>query len=620
MNLGELYVTLRASFDEFNRNNEEAKKKLKGVSDEMGGVVKSSTLMRAAVLGAAVAIGVALIGLTKKALEAGDQMGKAAIRAGTTAGAFSELAYAAGTVGVDVNGMSDAMREMNQTVNQAEQGLEKPARAMRALGLEAKELKGLRPEKTFEIIVQRISELPSAADKSRAALELFGAAGAQLLPLFEKGAKGIKAAREEAVRLGAAMSDDQVKKLSDAHDSIDRLKASWDGFAVTLGSKVAPALTRVFDILTRSGPQESEESLQYKLQGLEHGESPEAKAQAAAIRKQLKAMQDLRHGVTGKRTGRREADGGGEAIGFVAAQGDEDRIKAAEEEAKELKAIQKDINDWMVGNYADLNATVKAGADQTTQDLEEQGQARMDIADAQYLHERDLEEQRKNLQTARLEELYKAVATEGELENARYAAALDMLETYSDAEIDAVGGYQEIREQMEKDHQARLKDIVQSGAADMAAFQAMSWNNQVETVAGSISRMTAGVASGNKKMFELHKAASLAQAVVSLPAAIIDSYKNAGGYPWGIAAAAAMAAAGAAQIAQIKNAHYGGGATAAPSAGGGAAPGATGAEGGGRVISVEGLDTNSLFTGKSVRGLLDAINEALADGGKLVIT
>jgi hypothetical protein len=144
----------------------------------------------------------------------------------------------------------------------------------------------------------------------------------------------------------------------------------------------------------------------------------------------------------------------------------------------------------------------------------------------------------------------------------------------------------------------------------------MSWDRQVTTVAGQIANMTAGVASGNRKMFELNKAAALAQAAVGLPAAIIDSYKNAGGYPLGIAAAAAMAAAGAAQIAQIKNAKFGGG--LAPSQAGTPATPVASARAA-QTINISGLSSDAIFSGSSVRGLLERLQEAINDGGTLVL-
>ena len=64
------------------------------------------------------------------------------------------------------------------------------------------------------------------------------------------------------------------------------------------------------------------------------------------------------------------------------------------------------------------------------------------------------------------------------------------------------------------------------------------------------------VSRSNKTLFDIHKALSLANAAVSLPSAVVQSFENAGGYPWGLIPAGLMAAAGAVQIATISGSTF----------------------------------------------------------------
>lgn len=77
-----------------------------------------------------------------------------------------------------------------------------------------------------------------------------------------------------------------------------------------------------------------------------------------------------------------------------------------------------------------------------------------------------------------------------------------------------------------------------------------------------------GAAKQSKEMFEIQKTLALANVAVTLPDAIMKSWDNAGGYPWGIIPAGLMAAAGIAQI-QAINATSFGSKPKTPSAGGG---------------------------------------------------
>jgi hypothetical protein len=201
---------------------------------------------------AAISVGsIAAIGA--RAIQMGDDLNKAAIKAGIGGKAISELAHAAKMADVDLGGLSNSLRFMQKNLSEAGTGAKGPLLALKALGLELKDIQGLAADKQFEVLADRISELKDPADKTRAATELFGRAGADLLPMFEDGAEGIRKAREEAEKLGKSFSDEQIGQMAEADDAIKRLNASWEGFAFTLTAAVAPALTNIFDLLSGNG-------------------------------------------------------------------------------------------------------------------------------------------------------------------------------------------------------------------------------------------------------------------------------------------------------------------------------------------------------------------------------
>lgn len=198
-----------------------------------------------------VGIGAILTRNASAAIEFGDEIEKATAKTGIGAEAISELAFAAKQSDIDLAGLTTALKRMQVNLSEiASSG--KANDTLTALGLTIEELKRLQPEDQFELLADRIAALKDPADRTRAAVDLFGKAGADLLPLFEDGAAGIRALREEAQRLGATLTGEQAKALAAADDSIKRLKQSWSGLARTLTAEVAPALTRVFDILSNA--------------------------------------------------------------------------------------------------------------------------------------------------------------------------------------------------------------------------------------------------------------------------------------------------------------------------------------------------------------------------------
>ena len=124
---------------------------------------------------------------------------------------------------------------------------------------------------------------------------------------------------------------------------------------------------------------------------------------------------------------------------------------------------------------------------------------------------------------------------------------------------------------------------------------------------------------------------TLAKAVVALPSAVMLSFSNGGGYPWGLIPAALMAAQGLKQISAIKSASFGGGGSVASVSGGSTSPsspvtgglpaGSTATPGGDerpvpqRVsITLEGRG----FSKDDVRELIEQINEEVGDGAELI--
>jgi hypothetical protein len=72
---------------------------------------------------------------------------------------------------------------------------------------------------------------------------------------------------------------------------------------------------------------------------------------------------------------------------------------------------------------------------------------------------------------------------------------------------------------------------------------------QFETIASSASTIL-------RSLFGKNKAAAIAAALIDTAAAVVSSFKNGGGWPWGLIPAAAMAAAGYAQIQKIRSTEF----------------------------------------------------------------
>jgi len=258
---------LRAEIDKVRKELKDLKTSTKGIDDglkEFGATAKSVF----GALGIATSIaGIAsqMYSAAKAAVAFGDDMQKAAAKTGIGAGQFALLADAAKMSDVDVGALSNSLKKMQIAISEAGSGSKTQLANFAALGIEFENLRQLSPEDQFLRIADQISKLETPADRTRAAVELFGKAGADLLPFFEQGAAGIKKATDEIERLGGKLTDDQIQKLADVDDAVKRLSQSWANLARTLTAEVAPAVTEVLNRLAGNTADQVSTDLAFAL-------------------------------------------------------------------------------------------------------------------------------------------------------------------------------------------------------------------------------------------------------------------------------------------------------------------------------------------------------------------
>lgn len=241
--------------------------------------------------------------------------------------------------------------------------------------------------------------------------------------------------------------------------------------------------------------------------------------------------------------------------------------------------------------------------------------------------ERELLQREQKFQ--RLEEQHQ---TDMETLNARREEELAVVAYWESQHTDQKARAEELRRRIEKKYsEDREKQIIKDAQTQirydqLTAQQRILYHNRMGAALQQIGGTWAG------KLFKINQAAALANAAVSLPSAVVKSFENAGGYPWGIIPAGLMLVEGLAQIATIKSQSFdgGGGGVSMPSMGGAGGgmpvPGAPldnvnqffepGAQPNNQLqieISMRDFSDDALLTGKQVNGLIEQINEALRE-------
>lgn len=225
--------------------------------------------------------------------------------------------------------------------------------------------------------------------------------------------------------------------------------------------------------------------------------------------------------------------------------------------------------------------------------------------------EREEETQRRLLQirheyeSRRLGQFLSSLVSEEEAEAEALRRRLQLSQQYSDESLDTL--FAGIDKAMEEDKKA---------ADASAELEEKKKKQKIAAVSSTFSNLAQLMNTESRGLFEIGKTAAVAGAIVDGYAAVSKTMASVP-YPLNIPLAAAQAAASAAQVSGILSTKFGDKSAGQAFTGGqvgnvSAQPvGPTSPD---RIVSVQGIDPNQLFTGRQI---VDLINEAQADGARI---
>lgn len=152
--------------------------------------------------------------------------------------------------------LTSSMRTLSKQIIEARNPSSDAAKAFKEMGLQAKDLGST--ESVFRAVADRFAQMPDGVDKARMAVELFGKAGLELIPILNRGSRAFDESKEAAKRFGTDLNELQRNALKNADDAMDRVGVAATALKQNLASVFAPAveygaqaLAEVMGILAR---------------------------------------------------------------------------------------------------------------------------------------------------------------------------------------------------------------------------------------------------------------------------------------------------------------------------------------------------------------------------------
>lgn len=214
--------------------------------------LRTSTLLLVAGLAAvpiaAVAAAGGLFAAAKSTADLAEEIDRVSQKTNLSVEALSALRLVAEENGSSLDQVSSALENLNQKFSDAQRGTRQAQEVFRAVGVD---LKG-PVDDALRTIIQRLNELPDGANKTAVATELFGEAGAALIPILNELDGDLDAQIEKLRELGLVFDKEAIAAAKRFGDQTDLLSRQLEGLKITIGNAVIPVFTGYIAILNQT--------------------------------------------------------------------------------------------------------------------------------------------------------------------------------------------------------------------------------------------------------------------------------------------------------------------------------------------------------------------------------
>lgn len=527
--------------------------------------------------------------LTKSTAESAREIKNLSALIGTSTTSFQKMAAGAKTVGIEQDKLADIFKDVNDKVGDFIQTGAGPLadffeNIAPKVGITADQFKNLSGPQALQAYVSGLEKANVTQSEMTFYMEAIASDASLLTPLLRNNSEQFKKLGDEAERAGAILSSTDIETLEQLNKKIIEGEQAFSAMANKIAVELSPQLTGAIEFLQQFGTDA--EGLENIVSDSFQGITDAAGFVGDSFRGLEVIFQTLQAAASQSMSG---------LIGIVGLFNDDfeamaDEMAKTAEDAwtKVGKTLNEPLpsealNKWVADNKAAAEAVAAIAVEQNELKNE---------ADIVQIDTELMRQSEKFNQLLEIEKAYQEASKEG-------------LDAFNENNLRTAEDYAKATEALERASTARKLGLASSMFGNLSSLMDTE----------------------NRKLFNIGKAAALAQATIDGYSSILSSYREGtkiGGPVVGAAFAATAAVATGVQISKIASASFGGGgAASAPSS---AAP--TVPENGqnqqtqqsdSRTVRLEQFDTNALFTGDTINRLAQELVEYQDDGFKLVV-
>lgn len=562
--------------------------------------------------------------------------------AGSSVEQFQRMAFGAKAFGVEQDKLADIVKDTNDKIGDfittggggAADFFENIAPKV---GVTAAQFRNLSGPDALQLYYSSLEKANLSQQEMTFYMEAIASDATALIPLLNDGGEAMRAQAAEADALGTVLTKIDIEKLKGAGVAMDRVKSAFGGFGDQLAVQFSPLISalseEVLDMVKGMGGfgEISAKAFNAVIEGA--GYAANVVHALGVVWDGIKVivaggletvLRYFEFVETGVRTLLQYVPGVEVSTESAIGNLRQSLTSVREEFTSDLKgSLMEPLPYEGVVKWAEDATRIATEAARTAAETAAAGSLvggapasgdGTSTDDPELTATQQRIEQLKILKDAQL-------ASEAESEQLAYLQRLEMLRlNFEEGTIPTLEAYHSLVEGVASKHETALTKINAKGLSDREKFLAKSGKDQTKQVFGDLANITAGVANHNKGLFELNKAAGIANAIINTYEGVSKSLSA---YPMPLAAvmAASHLAAGLAQVSAIKATSFGSGNAGATSVG--SAPVTTApsniaqiSQGQQQTVAQEkpqnvyiNIDPDANYSGRQLRNLMEQLSE-----------
>lgn len=243
-------VVQTASFSEpLSRAERQARTSSQGIANSLNIAAIAVSALSGAIAGLSVA---QLVTFSDQVIQTGNDIQKFSKLANASVREFQYYAKGAETAGISLESFADKMKDMQDRIGDFQQTGGGPladffTNIAPKVGVTIQQFQKLSGPEALQLFYNSLEKAGASTNDMKFYMEAIISDSSLLIPLLENGGEGFKKWGDAAEKAGAIMSDDLVRSLAEAKESLQLMDLQWQGVEARLINSVVPAIETVIE-------------------------------------------------------------------------------------------------------------------------------------------------------------------------------------------------------------------------------------------------------------------------------------------------------------------------------------------------------------------------------------